>query len=267
MMRPLSTFDMEIFMTLLSLRRSVLGAVVALAVAPAAIGPAVAQTLSLGEQFALRGYTGLATGKAMATLLKAPSIGLLSNDSSICSSLTGAIVAGYLDASKPAAAPVSLNVPGVSINVNPGTASATDDADPVRVAALAKPEDAAAAVARMTDRAAVGLIFGGQRSLEDNQALTTASLKALAAANYPGAVFLHVRVWAPQLAQKAAAADPEIARYLAGKNNVFTATVDPQAGEVSVRRVSVTPEAQKSEEVVAKIPMGRAWAELFRRSI
>jgi homoserine acetyltransferase len=203
--------------------------------------PAQAQQLQLGEQFALRGYTGKAMGTALADVLRAESLGIVTNASSICASLTGAIAAQYL--------------------------ARTEAADPLRIAALASAADAAAAVTAMADRAAVALIFGGQTPAEENAALTLETLRALAAANYAGAVFLHVRVWAPGFAQKAAAADAAVAAYLAGKENIFAMTVDPNAGEVQLHRVSITPAEQKSVEVLTTVPMNEAWLGLLRRSI
>jgi len=53
----------------------------------------------------------------------------------------------------------------------------------------------------------IALIFGGQGWAEENCTLTKASLEKLAANAYPGTVFLHVRVWMPKMAQRAAAED------------------------------------------------------------
>ncbi|MDW8342814.1 MAG: hypothetical protein RMK73_15125 [Geminicoccaceae bacterium] len=224
------------------LRGLALAGVLALAVWSLVPGaPASAQPLSLGEQFALRSYTGAAMGQVLTGIVKAERVGVLTNPTSICGSLVGAMGAQVVSTSK---AP-----------------------DAFAVAALAKPEDAAPAVAAFKDRNAVALIFGGQMSPEENYALTKAALRALAEADYKGALFLHLRIWVPKFAEKAAAEDPVVAKYLAGKQNVYTVTVDVPNGKALVHRVSFAEPAQRSVEVLHQVVMNPTWLDLFKRSI
>ncbi|MCS6781042.1 MAG: hypothetical protein NZ555_15225 [Geminicoccaceae bacterium] len=204
-------------------------------------GGASAQPLTLGEQFALRGYTGAAMGQVLTGVVKAERVGVLTNPSSICASLVGAIGGQVVATSKAA--------------------------DAFQVAALSKPEDAAAAVEAFNGRDAVALIFGGQVPAEENYALTKAALRALADANYRGALFLHLRVWVPKFAEKAALEDPVIGKYLAAKENIYTVTVDAANGKALVHRVSFAEPAQRSVEVLHQVAMNPTWLDLFKRSI
>jgi len=63
-----------------------------------AVSEGGAQGLSLGEHYALRAYTGQAFGQVFAQVLKAQSLHVLTNNTTICASIVGAIGAGYLDA-------------------------------------------------------------------------------------------------------------------------------------------------------------------------
>lgn len=202
---------------------------------------ATAQALSLGEQYALRSYTGQAMGQVLAEGLKLKSLGIATNNSSICSSLSGAIGASYLAHTR-----------------GEGTLS---------TASLAKPEDAAAAVAALGGRDGVALVFGGQLPAEENTALVKATLQELARTNYPGAIFFHLRVWVPQLPAKIAAEDAAVAAYLAKKTNLHTVTINPQTGKVLVHRVQVQAGQQASAQVLQEMPMNDTWLTLFKRSI
>jgi len=217
------------------------GLVTAGALVLAAATDAPAQPLTLGEQFALRGYTGAAMGQVLTGIVRAERVGVLTNPSSICASLVGAIGAQVVATSKAQ--------------------------DAFAVAALAKPEETAAPVDAFKDRDAVALIFGGQVPAEENYALTKASLRALADANYGGALFLHLRLWVPKFAERAAAEDRAIAAYLAGKQNIFTVTVDVPNGKALVHRVSFAEPAQRSVEVLHQVAMNPTWLDLFKRSL
>ncbi|MCX7631396.1 MAG: hypothetical protein N2038_14255 [Geminicoccaceae bacterium] len=204
-------------------------------------GGASAQPLTLGEQFALRSYTGAAMGQVLTSVVKAERVGVLTNPSSICASLVGAIGAQVV--------------------------ATSEAAEAFAVAALTKPEEAAAAIDSLKGRDAVALIFGGQVPAEENYALTKAALRALADANYQGALFLHLRVWVPKFAEKAAAEDPVIQKYLAAKANVYTVTVDVPNAKALVHRVSFAEPAQRSVEVLHQVAMNPTWLDLFNRSI
>lgn len=224
-------------MTPRSFLRCVAGAA-ALALLPA-LGSA--QSLSLGEQYALRSYTGQAMGQVLAEGLKLRSLGVVTNNSSICSSLSGAIGASFLAHTR-----------------GDGSLATTS---------LAKPEDAAAAVASLAGRDGVALVFGGQVSAEDNAAFVKATLQELARSNYPGAIFFHLRVWVPQLPAKVAAEDAAVAAYLSRKNNLHTVTINPQTGKALVHRVQVQAGQQASAQVLQELAMNDTWLTLFKRSL
>ncbi|WP_206201733.1 hypothetical protein [Thermus tengchongensis] len=101
----------------------------------------------------------------MAGPLGFGSVHALTNNTSICAALVGAIGAGYLDLEGTRRLQV--------------TAFPT----PEEVGPLAPTEEA------------VALIFGGQATPEVNCALTKNALKSLAQGNYGGAIFFHLRVW------------------------------------------------------------------------
>jgi len=195
--------------------------------------------LTLGEQFTLRSYTGQAMGLALTDVIKAKSVGIATNTSSICASLTGAMGGQIVAKGKGGLGVASLN----------------------------SAEDAARAYAAVKDQEAIALIFGGQTPAEENYALVRAMLKELAQNNYQGAVLLHVRVWLPKMAQRAASEDAQIAQYLAAKKNLYTVTVDTQKGRALVHQVSVSADAQQSVRVLHEVAMNDKWLELFKRSI
>ncbi|MCX8097956.1 MAG: hypothetical protein N3F11_02920 [Casimicrobiaceae bacterium] len=200
-----------------------------------------AQPLSLGEQFALRAYTGQAMGQALANVVRAERLGILTNTTSICSSLTSAIGSQFV--------------------------ASRGQPDALRVAAVAKSDEVKSALSSLSNRDAVALIFGGQATAEENYALTKAALAELAASKYPGAVFFHLRVWAPRFVQRAASEDPAIAAYLASKENLFTATVDANAGKVLLHQAALREGEQRSARVLAEVPMNETWLTLFKRSM
>lgn len=206
-----------------------------------ASGTQAATPLTLGEQYALRSYTGQAMGLALTDVIKAGRIGIATNQSSICASLSGAMGAQVVAKAKGEAA--------------------------LATASLANADDAARAFAALRDQDAVALIFGGQTTAEENYALVKAMLKELATNDYAGAVLLHVRVWLPKMAQRAAAEDAAIARYLANKKNVYTVTVDAAKGRALVHQVSVDGNEQRSLKVLHEVVMNDSWLSLFKRSI
>lgn len=208
----------------------------------AGVLPAQANTpLSLGEQFALRSYTGQAMGLSLTDVIKAKRVGIATNQSSICASLTGAMGAQVVAKAKGEGA--------------------------LSVASLSNADDAGRAFASVRGQDAVALVFGGQTPAEENYAMVKAMLKELAANDYQGAVLLHVRVWLPKMAQRAASEDAQIARYLANKKNLYTVTVDAAKGRALVHQVSVDANEQRSAKVLHEVAMNESWLELFKRSI
>lgn len=203
----------------------------------AAVEGGMAQSLSLGEHLVLRGYTGKAFGQVLAQNLGLKSLHILTNNTSICAGLVGAMGASYLD---------------------------LEGQRQLKVTAFAAPEEVPAL---KPQEEAVALIFGGQATPEVNYGLTKNALKALAEANYPGAIFFHLRVWGPGMVAKAAQEDPAIARYLEQKKNLFSATYDPQANVVRVWRVAVTEGRQVNAEELVKLSPNPTWETLLKRSL
>lgn len=197
--------------------------------------------LQLGEQFALRSYTGNAIGQVMADVVKADSLGIVVNSSSICSSLAGGAASGFL-----------------SRNSNPESLS---------MSAMSKPDDAAATVAQLKNKAGIAVLFGGQTPPEENAAMVKALLSELAKANYQGPIFLHLAVFAGKMAEKAALSDPAIASYLGNKPNLYAVTVNADAGKALIHQVGFKDGVQASMKVVHEAPMNATWLSLFKRSL
>ena len=197
----------------------------------------MAQGLTLGEHLVLRGYTGQAFGQAMANALGIKSVHVLTNNTSICAALVGAMGAGYLDAK------------------GERRMATTVLAGPQEVPPLSPKEEA------------VALIFGGQATPETNYGLTLEALRALAQVNYPGALFFHLRIWAPGFVAKAAQESPEVARYLAGKENLYAPVADLNAKVVRLFQVAVKEGKQTTVKEVGAIPLNPLWEDLLRRSL
>lgn len=222
------------------MKRTLLAATLALSALPS-LAADLQTPLNLGEHLALRSYTGQAIGSVFANVLKAESVGFAVNTSSICSALTGAAAGRF-----------------VSGNAKNGV---------MAVAALSKPEDAAAGFASLKDKQAIALMFGGQTSPEENAALVKALLGEMAKADYKGPVFLHLAVWAGKMAEKAAAEDAAIAKYLASKDNIYALSVDKENGKALVHNVSFNEGKQASVKVVHEAAMNEDWLNLFKRSL
>ncbi|MEW6764691.1 MAG: hypothetical protein AB1344_02730 [Pseudomonadota bacterium] len=221
------------------MKRTLIAAALALSTLPVMAGD-MQKPLNLGEHLALRSYTGQAIGSVFTNVLKVESAGFAVNTSSICSTLTGA-AAGEV----------------VAHNRNTGA---------MMIGAFGKPEEAAAAFAQLKGKQAIGLMFGGQTPPEENAALVKALLGEMAKADYQGPVFLHLAVWAGKMAEMAAAEDAAIAKYLAGKDNVYALTVDKEKGKGLVHNVSFKDGKQASVKVVHEAAMNDSWLELFKRS-
>lgn len=222
------------------MKRTLLAATLALSALPVLASEAQAP-LNLGEHLALRSYTGQAIGLTLTNVLKLDSVGFAVNTSSICSTLTGA-AAGEV----------------VAHNSEPGA---------MMIGAFGKPEEAAGAFASIKDKQAIALMFGGQTPPAENAALVKALLGEMAKADYQGPVFLHLAVWAGKLAEKAAAEDAAIAKYLAGKDNIYALTVDKDSGKGLIHNVSFKDGKQASVKIVHEAPMNATWLDLFKRSL
>jgi hypothetical protein len=202
----------------------------------------IEQPLNLGEQFALRTYTGQAVGLALTNQLNIKSLNLVQNTSSICTSLAASIG---------------------------GEAVAHNRDNNVYLSiALNEPADAANQAKRMMDKEAVALVFGGQTPPEQNYALAKATLKELANANYEGAIFYHVAVWAPKMLEKIAAEDAGIKAYLTAKQNMFAVTINPKEGLMLIHQVALDANGQQqSVAVIHQEAMNDSWLNLFKRSL
>ncbi len=198
---------------------------------------AFAQGLTLGEQYTLRSYTGKAMGETMAKALNVQHLHVITNNTTICASLVGAIGAGYLDLEGKRRLDITvLNSPEDAQNLRPMGQ-------------------------------VVALIYGGQASPEVNYNLTRATLRKLADADYKGAIFFHLRIWVPKFIERVAQEDPAIARYLANKDNLYTATADLQNKVIRLWQVSVKDGKQATVKELGTIPMNSTWEDLLRRSL
>ncbi len=221
------------------MRRILSAGVVAASVA---LGPSVRAEapLNLGEHFLLRAYTGQAIGAALRDVLALPSVALIANNSSICSALAGS-----------AASHVLAKLRGASVSL----------------AATGTAEEAAAAARAATGQAGIALLYGGQTPPAENQAMVTAFLGELAAADYRGPVFFHLAVWAGQFVENAALADPRVARWIAGHDRLFALAVDAQRAKGMVLNVTVRDGKQAILRVAHEVDMDQPWLDLFRRSL
>lgn len=208
-----------------------------------AAGPAAAQgltPLSLGEHLALRSYTGQAIGQTLVEVLRLPSIGVFANTSSICAALTGAAASQILE---------------------------TRRGGDFSLAAVATPEEAAAAAREMPRMGGIALLFGGQTPPAENAALVRAVLGVLAERDYQGPVFLHLATWAGQWMESAAQAEPAIAAWAARHPHLYALTVDVDRSRAVIRRVTVNDGLQRGVAVAHEAPMDEPWLLLFRRSL
>lgn len=111
----------------------------------------------------------------------------------------------------------------------------------------------------------MAFILGGQTPPDINYGLAKNALKALAAANYPGALFLHLPVWRQKFLERAAQEDPAVARYLGGKGNIFAVEYDSQANVLSVWRVEVREGRQVPVRQVFWRTPNPTWENLLKR--
>ncbi|MFW6342918.1 MAG: hypothetical protein ACOC00_07850 [Halothiobacillaceae bacterium] len=207
-----------------------------LAVGISGLGSAAAATM--GDQYVLRAYTGQALGLALTSEMNVHTLGIAQNRSSICAALGGAIA-------------------GEAVAHN-------RDNNVLSSAALASPADAAGAIKPLLDKEAIVLAFGGETPKEDNQAMVTATLKALADANYEGRIVLHVAVWAPKMMENAAAEHDVIAEYLAGKDNLNALTINAAQKKALIHEIALKDGKQTALGVVHEMEMNDSWTEAFK---
>jgi len=203
---------------------------------------ASAQTpLDLGEQLTLRTYTGQAVGLSVIKDLNIKTMTLVQNTSSICTALSAGIGAEVVAHNR--------------------------DNKVFRTLALETPEQVSANASILLEKEAVGLIFGGQTPPEQNFALVKATLIELAKANYQGAIFYHVAVWAPKTLEKVASESVEVKAYLESKTNMYALTVNADQGKMLIHHVGLKQGQQASLKVLQEAPMNESWLDLFKRSL
>ena len=195
--------------------------------------------LTLAEQFTLRALTGRVVGQALAQDLPDASLGILTNKTYICASLTGALEAAYL-AEKGGLAQVKT--------------------------ALAEgPEAVAEGVQALKDADVLFLAFGGEAGPEVNRPLTEAALKAIKDAGYLGEVFFHVRIWVPGFVKEALAADEELKEYFE-ELPMSTFTFDLEKGLFLFNDVYFDDEGLKAEPIRV-LPITHEHLDLLKRSL
>lgn len=146
-----------------------------------------ADKLTFGELQTIRVLAGQTVGSAMVYPFEVEKLGILSNRSTICSTLVGAIA---------------------------GTYSAIKPDFGLEIESIATPEQAEAAVNRVASQEVIYLAFSGDMKPGENLPLLKAVLMNLAAQNWQGTLVIHVTTWAQGLVQKIAAEESMIANYL-----------------------------------------------------
>jgi len=196
--------------------------------------------LSLAEQYTLRALTGRIVGEVLADAYGIPSLGLVTNKTYICASLTGAIEAAFL-----------ADKGGLGRVVS---------------AITEKPEDAAAAAAELVGVNTVMLAYGGEADGETNYALTKTFLEAAADGGLDADVFFHVRIWAPGFVKQAVEESEKVAEYL--KERALGAFgFDLERGVFIFYAVEVTDEGEVVSEPILETPLSVEHADLLRRSL
>ncbi|WP_457636891.1 hypothetical protein [Oceanithermus sp.] len=196
--------------------------------------------LSLAEQYTLRGLTGRIVGEVLADAYGIPSLGIVTNKTYICASLTGAIEAAFL--------------------------ADRGGLGRVTTAISEKPEDAAAAVKALAGSNTVMLAYGGEADGETNYALTKAFLEAAAEADLEADLFFHVRIWAPGFVKKAVEESKKIADYLK-ERTLGAFGFDLERGVFIFHAVEVTDEGQVVSEPILETPLSVEHADLLKRSL
>ena len=197
------------------------------------------EKLTFAEQFTLRALTGRVVGQALAQDLPEASLGILTNKTLICASLTGALEAAYL-AEKGGLAQV-------------------------KTALAEKPEDVPAAIEALKDVDVLFLAFGGEAGPDVNKPLTEAALKAIKEKGFEGEVFFHVRIWVPGFVKEALAADGELKAYFE-ELPMSTFTFELERGLFLFNDVYFDEEGLKAEPVRV-LPITHEHLDLLKRSL
>lgn len=213
--------------------------------------PAAPAPLTLGEQFIVRAYAGQLEGNGLSKVIKAKSLGIAVNDSTICVSLAGSLAGAF-----------------IANNKDTGLAMTKAGEQPARrldIVTYSKPDDATSAVASLQDKEAIALLFGGQVSDEDNYASVHSTLIELAKINYQGALFLHLPVAAKKWLEKAATEDDAVAAYLVRKNNVYGLMVNVDKKKGQINRLSFKGAKQNIASTAFQADLNDNFVSLFKR--
>lgn len=206
--------------------------------------------LTLGQQFIVRAYAGQLEGHALTHVLKAKTLGIVVNNSTICVSLAGALAGEFVGNNK-------------SEGLKNGEKSPAPRLD---VVAYTPTTDIHAASSGLLDKEAVALLFGGQISDADNAEAVKETLKALAEANYQGIIFLHLTVAAKKWVEQAAAQDESIRQYLDKKHNVYALAVDAKNDRGHVNQLTFKGD-QATAKSVFETPLNQGFMGLFKRRL
>jgi len=196
--------------------------------------------LTLAEQFTLRALTGRVVGQALAQDLPEASLGVLTNKTYICASLTGALEAAFL------AGKAGLGQ--------------------VKTTLAEGPEAVAEAVRGLGDVDVLFLAFGGEAGPETNRPLTEAALKAIRESGFAGEVFFHVRIWVPGFVKEALAADEETRAYFE-ELPMGTFTFDLEKGLFIINDVYFDEDGELKAEPVRVLPITHEHLDLLKRSL
>jgi len=221
------------------------------AMTPAA-APAAAP-LTLGEQFIVRAYAGQLEGFAINNVLKAKTLGIAVNNSTICVALAGAMAGEF-----------------VGHNKTEGLDAGKKGETPVRrldIVAYTPNLDLTTAINSLKNKDAIALVFGGQVSDADNAASVKATLAELAKAEYKGDIFLHLTVAAKKWLEEAAMGDAAIAAYLAKKNNVYALGVNVEKSMGMVTQMSYKDGKQAVVKAVFETQLNDGFLNLFKRRL
>ena len=212
----------------------------------------VGAPLTLGEQFIVRAYAGQLEGLALTNVVKAKTLGIAVNNSTICTTLAGAVAGEF-----------------VAHNKNDGLEAGKKGETPVRrldIVAYTPDTDPVVAAKSLKDKEAVALLFGGQVSDENNAMAVKLTLAELAKDNYAGAIFLHLTVAAKKWVEQAASEDPAIAKYLADKANVYSLAVNVEKKQGCVKQMSYK-DGKTTATTVFETPLNDGFLGLFKRRL
>ncbi len=207
--------------------------------------------LTLGEQFIVRAYAGQLEGLALNNVVKANTLGIAVNDSTICVALASAMAGEF-----------------VSHNKADGLADKNENPERrLDIVAFNKPDSAAFAAQQFKNKDAIALVFGGQLSSEENAKEVKMLLADLAKENYKGALFLHLTVFGMKWVEMAANEDKAIGTWLAGKDNIFALAVDPKEKKGMVNQVSYKDGKQTVTGAVFTTDLNNGFLSLFTRRL